>query len=153
MGKDPWWPTTVWVEHERLRGIVQKKDGLGEGYNICVTKTLAAPQEAVYRAFTDPAVAGWLGLQQPAVDGAAYVDEDGNRGTWLRLRPGKDVRLAWTTAGVSTPTQVDVAFADKGQGRTGITLNHQRIQGRAEADGLRAAWTAGLDQLKRELER
>jgi uncharacterized protein YndB with AHSA1/START domain len=152
MGKDPWWPTTVWVEHERLRGIVQKKDGLGEGYNICVTKTLPASIEAVYRAFTDPAAAGWLGVQEAAVEGAVYSDEAGNRGSWLRLRPGKDVRLAWQTVGVPHPTQVDVAFADKGKGKTGITLMHQRIQTRAEADGLREAWSAGFERLKAHFE-
>lgn len=152
MGKDAWWPTTVWVEHERRHGIVHKKDGLGEGYNICVTKTIAAPPEAIYRAFTDPGAAGWLGLREAATEGSAFADEAGNRGTWLRLRPGKDVRLAWQTAGLPHPTQVDAAFADKGKGRTGITLMHQRIQTRDEADGLRQAWSAGFDRMKAALE-
>lgn len=148
MGKDPWWPTTVWVEHERLRGIVHKKDGRAEGYNICVTKTLPAPFEAVYQAFTEPASAGWLGLSEPASEGASFSDEHGNRGTWLRLRPSKDLRFGWQTVGVEHSTQVDVALADKGNGKTGITLTHQRLQTRAEADGLREAWSAGLMELK-----
>jgi hypothetical protein len=46
---------------------------------------------------------------------------------------------------------VDVAFAAKGS-KTGITLNHTRIQARDEADGLRAAWTAAFDRLKTALE-
>lgn len=152
MDKDPWWPTTVWVEHERLRGIVHKKDGRAEGYNICVTKTVAAPADAIFRAFTDPAEAAWLGLRDPAVVGTAFADEAGNRGTWLRLRPGKDVRLSWNTSGTGPATLVDAAFADKGKGRTGITLMHQRIQTRDEADGLRAAWSAGFERLKTDLE-
>lgn len=149
-GKDVWWPTTIWVEFERAKGIVNKKDGLAEGYNICVTKTITASPEAVYKAFTDPAHSGWLGANA-ASEGATYTDAGGNSGTWLRLRPGKDVRIAWQTKGVDTPTQVDAMFVEKG-GKTGITLNHQRIQTRDEADGLRAAWSAAFDRLKAQLE-
>jgi hypothetical protein len=45
-----------------------------------------------------------------------------------------------------------VLFADKGKGKTGITLNHTRIQARRDADELRAGWSAALEQLKRHLE-
>lgn len=151
-GKDVWWPTTIWVEYERAKGVVNKKDGLGEGYNICVTKTVAGSVDDVYRAFTDAGSAGWLGMAGSASEGGEYADDGGNRGTWTRLRPGKDVRLSWTTAGVPTVTQVDAAFADKGKGKTGITLTHNRIQTREEADGLREAWGAAFDRLKAALE-
>ena len=147
-GKDVWWPTTIWVEDERAKGVVNKKDGLGEGYNICVTKTIVATPDEVYAAFLDPA---WNG-GSPASDGAAYTDKGGNSGTWSRLRPGKDVRITWQTKGVPNATQVDAAFADKGGGKTGITLNHARIQTREEADGLRAAWGEAFDRLKYQLE-
>jgi uncharacterized protein YndB with AHSA1/START domain len=152
MDKDTWWPTTVWVEYERARGVVNRKDGLSEGYNICVTKTIAAPVAEVYSAFTGTASPDWLGSATPASEGSAYSDDGGNSGTWLRLRPGKDARLKWQTAGAPNPTQVDASFADKGKGKTGITLNHVRIQTRAEADGLREAWSAALDRLKARLE-
>jgi len=49
---------------------------------------------------------------------------------------------------MSSPTQVDVQFQDKGKGKTGLLVNHTRIQTRAEADSLRAAWASALDQLK-----
>ncbi|MBX3110377.1 MAG: SRPBCC domain-containing protein [Fimbriimonadaceae bacterium] len=150
-GKDVWWPTTVWVEYERAKGVVNKKDCLGEGYNICVTKTVVATPDAVYQAFTDAPLCGWLGCDG-ATEGGAYRDSGGNTGTWLRLRPGKDVRIAWRTKGVEHGTQVDAAFADKGGGKTGITLTHARIQSREEADGLRAAWGAAFDRLKAQLE-
>ena len=54
---------------------------------------------------------------------------------------------------MSTPTQVDVQFQDKGKGKTGLLVNHTRIQTREEADGLRAAWAKALDQLKAVCER
>lgn len=139
-GKDVWWPTTIWVEYERSKGVVNKKDGLGEGYNICVTKTIKAGAQAVYDA-----------MAGGAMEGQPYADESGNTGTWVRLRSGKDIRLTWMTNGVKTQTTVDAAFTEK-DGKTGITLLHNRIQTREEADGLRAAWGEALSQLKAMLE-
>lgn len=139
-GKDVWWPTVIWVEHERSKGII-KKDGLAEGFNICSTKTIAASVEDCYKAFVGS-----------ATEGQDYSDEGGNKGQWTRLRPGKDARLTWQTAGVNTQTQVDVAFADKGKGKTGVTLIHQRIQTPAESDGVRRAWAGYFDAMKSKLE-
>jgi len=150
-GKDTWWATTVWVEYERKHGIVNKKDGLGEGYNICSTKTIAASPEVVYQAWTEAGKNGWLGCNS-ASEAGEYSDDGGNTGKWVRLRPGKDVRMVWQTAGVGTATNIDAMFADKGGGKTGITINHNRIQTREEADGLRAAWSEAMDRLKAQLE-
>lgn len=150
-GSMTWWATTVWVEYERSKGVVNKKDGLAEGYNICVTKTIAASPDAVYAAFTEAGKNDWL-QAGAAQEGSEFKTKSGNEGTWLRLRPGKDVRLAWQSSGVPHRTTVDATFADKGAGKTGITLIHARIQTREEADGLRNAWGAAFDELKRKLE-
>lgn len=139
-GKDIWWPTVIWVEYERSQGIV-KKDGLAEGYNICSTKTVGASVDDCYNAFVGS-----------ASEGGDYSDDGGNKGQWTRLRPGKDARLTWQTAGVEHPTQVDVSFVDKGKGKTGITLMHQRMQSAEEADGVRRAWAAYFDAMKSKLE-
>ncbi len=56
-GKDIWWPTTVWVEYERSQGIVNKTDGLAEGYNICVTKVVKASAQPSPRQERS---AGWV---------------------------------------------------------------------------------------------
>ncbi|MDX2033617.1 MAG: SRPBCC domain-containing protein, partial [Blastocatellia bacterium] len=60
----------------------------------------------------------------------------------------KDLRLSFENPAFSAPMQVDALFQDKGKGKTGLTVNHTRIQTRAEADGLRAAWAEALDRLK-----
>jgi len=154
-GKDVWWPTTVWVEFEKSKGVVNKKDGRAEGYNICVTKTIAAPVADVYKAWVDgKSLKKWFGegVDAKVKDGGAFKDEGGHSGEYLRVRENKDLRFTWNHATAEAPTQVDVAFADKGKGKTGITLNHQRIQNRAEADGLRNAWGAAFDSLKVMLE-
>lgn len=152
---DVWWPTTIWVEYERVHGIVNKKDGRAEGYNICVTKTIAASVEEVYAAWTTPKqLLKWFGAKakSSAKDGGTFDDGDGSSGKFLRVRENKDLRFTWNHQSAEAETLVDVAFADKGKGKTGITLMHQRLQNRKDADGLRNAWGAAFDRLKAMLE-
>jgi len=148
MGKEYWWATTVWVEMERRKGIV-KKDGRAEGYNICSTKTINAPVSRVYAAFAGPGGLAWFG--GTAEQDHSLTSSEGHSGQAVRVRQDKDLRYAWQTKGSDHPTEVDVMFAEKG-GKTGITLNHNRIQTREEADGLRRAWGEALARLKSELE-
>jgi uncharacterized protein YndB with AHSA1/START domain len=149
-GKDAWWPTTIWVEHEKHKGVLQK-DGRGEGYNICVTKTIAAPVNEVYEAFTGAGLTSWFGDKATFDENGRIDDGEGNGGELLRVRKDKDLRFKWHTNGLTDDSQVDVMFAEKA-GKTGITLNHGRIQTRAEADGLRRAWGEAFDRLKKNLE-
>lgn len=149
MNKDPWWPTTVWVEYEARNGIV-KKDGRPEGYNICSTKTISAPLTNVFQAFAETGLTGWM-AQSITPDGDGFEDESANTWTLTRIREGKDIRWTWRTAGSEHPSEVEVLFSDKA-GKTSVIINHNRIQTRAEADGLRAAWALALAQLKTNLE-
>ena len=147
---DPWWCTTIAVEYEKYHDL-RKKDGLFEGYFICSTKTIAAAPEEIFQAWANgDALSKWLGpsTQASVKDGGAYQNKDGDRGTFLRVRSNKDIRMTFENPAFSAPTQVDVQFQDKGKGKTGILLNHTRIQTRAEADALRTAWADALDRLK-----
>lgn len=131
VGRSPqqaWWGITIWVEHERRTGKTMK-DGRPEGYGICSTKTVKASVDKVQSAL----------LQ--ALDGAEIV----------RVRDGKDIKAKWTTPGGDGVTELDVLLAPQGD-KVGITLNHTRIQTREEADGLRRAWTAALDTVKKDCE-
>lgn len=152
--KDEWWATTIAVEYERARGI-HEKDGAPKGYSICSTKTITAPLSAVFAAFGDAkALDRWLGPKTSLAfqDGGKLSNGDGNRLTFTRIRPDKDLRLDWDSPQLAPGSKVEVLFADKGKGKTGITLNHTRIQDRHEADLLRACWSAAFDALKGSLE-
>ena len=147
---DPWWCSTIAVEYEKHHDV-RKKDGLFEGYFVCSTKTIAAPPDEVFKAWSSGAeLSKWFGSGAKAElkDGGAFETKDGDNGTFLRVRPSKDIRMSFENKEMSTPTQVDVQFQDKGKGKTGLLVNHTRIQTREEADGLRAAWAKALDQLK-----
>ncbi len=151
---DEWWATTVVVEYERARGA-KEKDGQPKGYSLCSTKTVGAPLARVFAAFGEARdLDRWLGAgtQVDFRDGGTLHNADGDRATFVRIRAGKDLRLAWQHATRAPGSQVEVLFAAKGTDKTGITLNHTRIQARRDADALRAGWSAALDELKRVLE-
>jgi uncharacterized protein YndB with AHSA1/START domain len=148
MNKDFWWPTTIWVEMERRKGIV-KKDGRAEGYNICSTKTVNAPIAAVFAAFATPGELNWFG--GVVESDHSIKSPEGHVGTATRVRQDKDLRYVWQTKGSSDPSEVEVMLSEKA-GKTGIIVNHNRIQTRNEADGLRRAWGEALTKLKQQLE-
>lgn len=147
---DPWWSATIAVEYEKHHDV-RKKDGLYEGYFVCATKTIAAPPAEVFKAWATAAeLSKWFGKGAKAEvkDGGSFQTKDGDQGTFLRVRQDKDIRMTFQGVGLSAPSQVDVQFQDKGKGKTGLLVNHTRLQSRAEADGLRAAWGQTLELLK-----
>lgn len=147
--KDPWWPTTIYVQYEDHKGI-KKKDGLGEGYSICATKTIAAPVDKTYKVWTDPAtfkeMFGDNGKQDVSEGGAISCDA-GCKATFTRVRENKDLRFTWEHPGSTAPMQVDVMFQDN-KGKTLMNVMTSRIQTRGESDGLRNAWGEALTRLK-----
>ena len=153
-GLSPWGAQTIVVESEGARAP-REKDGRPKGYAICVTKTLAAPAERVFEAFGDSAALGqWFGDGAKAAfkEGGELTDAHGCRCTYVKLAPPKTLRLAWVDADPALASQVEVKLAPKGD-KTGLVLNHERIQSRELADGLRAAWGAAIERLKTHLER
>lgn len=143
-----WWTATLAVEYEIARNV-KEKDGRPKGYSICSTKTIAAGVQDVFSGWADGTkMSEWLGKGTKAdvKEDGLYSDADGNQGTFKRVRPDKDIRLSWVGSS-GQPSEVEVMFADKG-GKTGIVLNHTRIQSRGEADGLREAWSNALSSLK-----
>jgi uncharacterized protein YndB with AHSA1/START domain len=152
-GLAPWWAQTVAVEYERARGVYEK-DGRPKGYAICVTKTVVAPPEKVFDAFGDPAVmCEWLGADATAEfsEGGAFSTGDGNRGRYTKVTRPKTLRFSWEADDPAVASAVELKLTPNG-GKCGLVLNHERIQTRAQADGLRAAWGAAIEKLKRVLE-
>ena len=144
-----WWPTTIYVEYEAHHGV-KKKDGLAEGYSICATKTIKAPVDAVYKAWTNPKKFAEMfgdGGKQNVKEGGAISCKAGCKGEFLRIRPNKDLRFSWEHKGCKAPMRVDVQFQDN-KGKCLMNVMTARIQTRPEADGLRKAWGEALNRLK-----
>ncbi len=152
---DEWWAVTIVVEYERAKAVVEK-DGAPKGYSICVTKTITAPVDTVFASWGDNRLLDrWLGAKTRVSfqEKGKLENADGDRLTFQRIRANKDLRLTWDHATRAPASQVEVLFADKGKGKTGVTLNHTRIQSRRDADELRAGWSSAFDSLKSLLEK
>ena len=61
-------------------------------------------------------------------------------------------KLKSSARSIGANALADICVALEKAGKTGITLNHGRIQTRAEADGLRRAWGEAFERLKKKLE-
>lgn len=151
---DAWWSATLNIAYEAARGVLEK-DARPKGYTICISKTVTAPLDRVYAACATPeALSAWFGsrVTGEVAAGTRFDDGDGNTGEWKRVRPNKDLRFSWETPSHGSPSQADVAFADKGKGKTNILVTLDRVQTPEAADGLRDAWGEALDRLKAVVE-
>ena len=146
---DTWWVTTLLVEDQKARGVTDK-DGAPRGYNLCVTKSVAAPPARVYDALLYSL--GGLGPRASSSpqEGETFEDGDGHSGTWKKLAPGKAMRFTWAGVGHQAPETVEIKLSAAGA-KTSIVLNHSRLPDRSAADGMRAAWGRVLDALKENL--
>ena len=128
-----WWAQTVTVGYERARGLRAPGQRRGGGYEVTVSKTVAAPLERLV---------------------AAFVDED-ERERWfpgapLQARPTQSARSArfdWEDG----RTRVVVYFTEKGLAKTSVAVAHERLADPEEAETLRALWRERLAELARVL--
>ena len=126
---DGWWSQTVTVGYERARGR-RVLHQTAAGFSVGVTRTVAASPEAVTEAFRDP----------------------GRRATWFPDAPlevragytGKRGRYDWT----DPPSKVWVDLVDKGDGRTTVTVTHERLPDGQAVAAMKELWREALDRLK-----
>lgn len=148
-----WWTSTLPIEYERHHDV-KKKDGMFEGYTICVTKNIAAPVDKVYSIWTNPASFADLygdNVKADFGEGGSFSCDAGTKAVMTRVRPDKDLRFTWEHPGCTAPMTVDVQFQDN-KGKTLMNVMTSRIQTRGEADGLRNAWGEFLNRLKAKAE-
>lgn len=144
---DAWWATTLVVEYERSRGLVED-DGLPKGYNICVTKTISADTELVFAQFMD--TSWWLGKPVRVAEDGPFNDGQGHTGVFKKLSEGRLLRFTWNGANHHPGEIVEIKLTAAGP-NTSIVLSHDRLQTRVAADGMREAWTRVLNTLKGRL--
>jgi len=130
-GVNAWWAQTVTVGYERIRGLRDKGQRRGGGYDVNKSKTLPVPVATLYAAFGARKRARWMGPVELRVKTAAKE---------------KSMRIAWGDG-----TSVDVYFASKGAEKSTVTLQHRGLPDRKTADRVRTEWTARLEELARQL--
>jgi hypothetical protein len=132
-GIQGWDAQSVTVTYERARGLRAVGEN-AHGFTVTASKTVAVPVEQLYRAFLDESVRRrWL--------------PDGE----LRLRTAsepKSARFDWADDG----TRVNVWLEPKGDSKSTVALQHERLPAGQDADRMRAYWRERVAALKEVLE-
>lgn len=130
-GIGPWWQQMVTVGYEKAHG--RQKGQRPDGFNVSVSKTLAAGADAIYNAWTN------------ATQRAKWIDE---HFTITTSTPGRSVRFKWD----SDDTRGNAMLYPKGPAKCQITVEHTKLPSNAAAGKMKKYWTARLDELKRSFE-
>src|SRR3954468_14178248 len=127
-----WWAHTGSLGYERIKGlraVGQRRDGSFEANK---SKTFSVPLVRLYRAFHDARTrAQWL----PGVD--------------LTVRTatrGKSMRITWPDR-----TSVAVGFSGRGEGKSQVAVQHERLADRAAQVRMKQYWAERLDALRQVL--
>ena len=132
-GVDGWWSQTITVAYERARGR-RLLHQTSSGFSIAVTRTIGAAPEVVTAAFRDPdGRATWFADAALEVK-AGYA--------------GKRGRYDWT----DPVSKVWVDLVPKDDGRTTVTVTHERLPGADHAAAMKDRWREALDRLRSVLE-
>jgi uncharacterized protein YndB with AHSA1/START domain len=127
-----WWTQMIAVTYEQARGLRDKHEK-PEGYEISVSRTMAAPVGKAFKAWTDERTRKkWL----PA------------RLTVRKATANKSMRLSWEDG----KTSLAVAFLPKGTGKCQVVAQHGKLADAKAAAKMKTFWSNALDRLQTLIE-
>ena len=127
LGVSAWWAQTVTVGYERIRGLREKGQRRGGGYDVNKSKTFAVPIDELYDAFDARTRKKW-------------ADD-------IQLRVKKASREKSIRFESSEGNPIEAYFWAKGAEKSQVQLQHRGIESKAAADDVREAWTRRLTAL------
>lgn len=131
-GVSGWWAQSITVGYERIRGVRDKGQRRGGGYDVNKSKTLPVPIDVLYDAFGSKRRGRWLGDVSCRIRTATRE---------------KSMRFDW-----GDDTRLDVYFCAKGPGKSQVQLQHRGWPDKAAADRARGQWAERLAALARMLQ-
>lgn len=130
---DEWWAQTITVGYEQARGMRKPGQSADGTFAANASKTIGMVPNAVFDAFADAAKrAQWL-------PDATIVP--------TTVSPPKSFR-----AECEDGTRIAVWLTDKGDARTGVSVQHEKLPDGDAAAAKKAYWRERLDDLKTMLE-
>ena len=122
-----WWTQTVTVGYERIKGLRERGQRRGGGYETSKSKTVPVPISKLYRAFRN------------ARTRAKWLPEK------LEVRtatPDRSMRILWNDG-----TSVDVGFYAKGDAKSQVAIQHSKLATKEDAEKMKAFWGERLEAL------
>jgi len=128
-----WWGQMVAVGYEQARGL-RLKHQKPDGFEISVTKTIAAPVDRAFSAWKTPALREqWL-PRTPL--------------TIRKATPHKSIRIQWADG-----SALSVNFWPKGPLKCQVVPQHAKLPTPESAAKMKAYWTEQLESLQLFLEK
>jgi hypothetical protein len=128
-----WWGQMVAVGYEQARGL-RLKHQKSDGFEVSVTKTIAAPVDRAFAAWKMPALREkWL-PRTPL--------------TIRKATPHKSIRILWADG-----TALSVNFWPKGPLKCQVVPQHAKLPTPDSAEVMKAYWALKLEALQAFLER
>ena len=127
-GIGEWWTQTVTVGYERIKGLRDRGQRRGGGYETTKSRTFNVPVDALFRAWADDRLRRqWIGPVKTSVRTATAP---------------KSLRLQWPDG-----TIIALNFMAKGSMKSSVALAQTKLPSKSAADDARREWTARLDAL------
>jgi activator of Hsp90 ATPase-like protein len=126
-GVTSWWSQSVTVGYERIRGLREKGQRRGGGYEAHKSRTFAVPVKKLYDAFANAR----------------------QRNRWLQSKvnirgttPNKRLRVAW-----DDDSSVEIMFLPKTDRKSVVVVTHQKLPDKSSAEKMKSWWSERLDAL------
>ena len=126
-GVAPWWAQSVTVGYERIKGLRDRGQRRGGGYEVGKSRTFAVPVRELFDTWAaDATRRRWLAVTATVRTATAP----------------KTVRLQWPDG-----TIVIAGFVPKGARKSVVAVVHTKLPDRPAADRAKAFWAEQLDRL------
>lgn len=133
LGLPGWWCQMVAVGYEQARGL-RAKHQRPDGFEISVSRTVAAPATALFDAWKDArARRRWLPVRAIVIRKAT--------------RP-RSMRITWS----DRKTSLEVNFYAKGVGKGQVVVQHSKLPDAKAAAKMKGYWATTLDRMRETLE-
>jgi len=130
LGTPNWWAQMVTVGYERVRGLRDRSQRREGTYEATKSRTFAVPVEALFAAFANART----------------------RRKWLAANVKTRTSNARTIRGtLDDDTAVQFFFVDKGNGKSSVAVQHQKLVDKAAVDEKKLWWHEQLDALAKLL--
>jgi uncharacterized protein YndB with AHSA1/START domain len=127
LGTPSWWTQMVTVGYERIRGLRQQRQQRDGTYEASKSRTFPVAVEVLYRAFSEARLRRkWLETEVSVKSSAV----------------NKRMRLDWGDG-----TTVQVAFTAKGEAKSTVAVQHEKLADRDAVDGAKTKWAERFDRL------
>jgi hypothetical protein len=127
LGVPDWWSQMVTVGFERIRGLRDRGQRRGGGYEATKSRTFGVPVDELFEAFANAR----------------------KRGRWLPVKvtvtsstPPKYMRMKWPDG-----APIQVGFLPKGKSKSSVAIAHCKIPDKPAAEAVKKEWAAFFDRL------